>query len=115
MPSAKDFEEQLSHLTNDQYNALVQERIARLTPEQQVIARAREEQRHDRLKLAEKAFGPDGTEEDHERLQNAMRQGTDACEHGRSYCKYCAICAEMDHTMFPELFNEFGEHYQDDE
>ena len=30
------------------------------------------------------------------------------CEHGRSYCKHCVACGEIDYLMFPELFNKDG-------
>lgn len=115
MPSPNEFEEQLSHLTNDQYDALILERISRLNPEQQVIAIARQNKRADILKLTLKAFGPDGTEEDNEHLANVLRDGTDTCEHGRSICKHCIACGKIDHIMWPELFDEDGFRYQDDE
>lgn len=115
MPNPTEFEEQLSHLTNEQYDALVKERIARLNPEQQVIANAREVKRQERFKLINKAFGPGGTEEDHEHLYNVLRDGTDACEHGRSICKHCIACGEMDHIMWPELYDDDGFRFQDDE
>ena len=110
-----EYEERLSHLTNDQYDALIQKRIARLNPEQQKIAQAREVQRLERQILINKLRNPSATEDDHEAVFNAFRDATsDNCEHGRSYCKHCMACAEIDHLMFPELFDEDGERIQDD-
>lgn len=103
-----EFENYLAGLTNPQYDALIQERIARLTPEQQVIAQAREVQRKYRHDLTVKAYSPEGTPEDQEAIYNALREGTDSCEHGRSIWKTCIACGEMDHLMFPELFDENG-------
>lgn len=110
-----EFEEQLSHLTNQQYDALVRERISRLNPEQQVIANAREAKRQERAQLIEKAFSSQD-EEAQERLYNALRDTDDFnCEHGRSYCKHCIACGEMDHLMFPELFNKNGFRISEDD
>src|SRR5271154_2586677 len=94
-----EFEESLSHLTNEQYDALIQERIARLNPEQQVIAQSREVKKKERLDLINKAMNSKD-EEAQERLYNALRDNDDLnCEHGRSYCKHCIACGEMDHLM----------------
>ena len=110
-----EFEDYLVGLTNTQYDALIQERIARLAPEQQIIAQDREVQRKYRFKLMEKLASPDATEEDHESVYNALREGTDNCEHGRSICKHCLACGEMDHLMFPELFNPDGLRFGEDD
>lgn len=106
-----EYEEYLSHLTNEQYDALIQERIARLNPEQQKIAQTREVQRKERFKLIEKLGSSDTNEDAHELIFNALRDMdgySDNCEHGRSYCKHCIACGEIDHIMFPEIFHEDG-------
>jgi len=113
-----EYEEYLSHLTNDQYDALIQERIARLNPEQQKLAQSREVQRKDRFKLIEKLAAPDANEDTHEMVFNALRDMDDRnfeCEHGRSYCKNCIACGEIDHIMFPELFNKEGFRIEEEE
>lgn len=110
-----EYEEYLSHLTNEQYDALIQQRIARLNVEQQAIVQEREVQRKYRHALMMKASSPDATEEDQEAVYNALRDGTNSCEHGRPNCKPCMACGEIDHLMFPELFDEYGERIQDDE
>lgn len=109
-----EYEEYLSHLTNDQYDALIQERIARLNPEQQKLAQAREVKRKDRFKLIEKLAAPEANEDTHEMVFNALRDMDDfECEHGRSYCKHCIACGEIDGIMFPELFDKDGFRIED--
>ena len=106
---SKDFENYLVNLPRDEYNNLIDQRIARLNTKQQAIVRAREVKKDRNIELVEKLTSPGATEEDHQKLQDALRDGTFNCEHGRSYCKHCIECAEIDHTMFPELFDEDGE------
>jgi hypothetical protein len=117
--NGKEYEEHLSHLTNDQYDALIQERIERLSlcsGNQKAIAQAREVARLERQKLIDKLKSPEATEDDNEAVYNALRDGTtDNCEHGRSYCKHCIVCAEIDHLMFPELYDEDGERIEGDD
>lgn len=109
----KEFETYLEGLTNDQYDALIQERIQRLNPEQQVIAQTRETQRKYRFTLIQKLADPNASEDTHEMVFNALRDmDGDECEHGRSYAKHCFPCGEMDHLMFPELFDEDGFHIE---
>lgn|SRR5574337_1124644 len=109
MMEPKEFESYLATLDEEQYSALVQERIQRLNPEQQVVAQIRERSRKDRQKLIDKLSDPDASEDVHEYVFDALRDmDGDECEHGRSYCKHCSACGEMDHTMFPELFDENG-------
>lgn len=104
------FEDYLANLNNEQYDVIMQERIARLNPEQQAIMQAREVQRKYRFQLIDKLTDPNSTEETHESVFNAIRDmDGDACEHGRSYCKNCIACSEIDHKMFPEIFDEDGE------
>lgn len=111
MMEPKEFESYLATLDEEQYTALVQERIARLTPDEQIIAQAREAQRKVRQKLIDKLADPNATEDTHEMVFDALRDmDGDACEHDRSYCKHCLACGKMDHTMFPELFDEDGFH-----
>jgi len=102
-----EFEEYLSHLTNEQYKAFIQERISRLNPEQQIITQAREVKKKERLTLINSLMNSKD-ENAQERLYNALRDDTDNCEHGRSYCKHCVLCGEIDYIMFPELFDENG-------
>jgi hypothetical protein len=109
------YEEYLSQLTDEQYGALIQERAARLNKEQQAIIQYREVQRKYRYQLILKACGEDATEDDHEAIYDALKDESDNCEHGRSYCKHCTACAEIDHLMFPELFDEDGERLEDPE
>jgi hypothetical protein len=113
--SPSEFEDEISHLTDEQYDAFIQERIARLSPEQQIIAQAREVKRQERFLLIQK-LTESKDEEAHERFLDALRDtGNLNCEHGRSYCKHCIACGEMDHRMFPELFNEDGFRIDEDE
>ena len=110
----KEFENYLIGLSDDEYDKLMQERIARLNDEQKTIALAREGQRKERAKLIAKLSDPDP--DVHEMVFNALRDmDGDECEHGRHYVKHCLACGEMDHLMFPELFDEDGFDIQDDE
>jgi hypothetical protein len=109
-----EYEEFLAHLTSEQYDALVQERIARLDPEDQKIIQAREVKRKERFRLLDKLSHPDANEDTHEMVFNALRDmDDDRCEHDRSYCKNCMDCGEIDHKMFPELFDEYGERIEE--
>lgn len=112
--NSKDFETYLSNLPEDQYDALVMERIGRLNDEQKVIALAREKQKKYRAKLIAKLADPDP--DVHEMVFNAIRdmEGYE-CEHGRSYVKHCLACGAIDHAMFPELFDEDGFHLEERE
>lgn len=109
----QEFEKYIESLNNDQYDALIQERIQRLGPDEQLIAQARESQRKVRFKLIDKLADPNADEDTHEMVFNALRDmDGDACEHGRSYAKHCIACGKMDHLMFPELFDEDGFHLE---
>jgi hypothetical protein len=112
-----EFEQFLSLLSEDGYDDLIQNRITLLNPEQQKIAQARELQRKERHKLISKLSSPDATEDDHHMVFNALRDVSysDDCEHGRSYCKHCIACGEIDHIMFPELFNKEGFRIEEEE
>src|SRR5579864_9730450 len=101
MMEPKEFESYIATLDEEQYSALVAERIARLGPDEQVIALAREAQRKVRQKLIDKLADPNATEDTHEMVFDALRDmDGDGCEHGRSYAKHCLACGKMDHTMF---------------
>jgi hypothetical protein len=114
MPSAKEFEKYLESLSEEDYDKLIQERMKRLNPEQGAIMVARELQRKARFKLIEKLKDPDP--DVHEMVFNALRDMDDhQCEHGRHWVKHCSACGEIDHVMFPELFNEDGFRIEDDE
>lgn len=114
--SPQEFEKYLENLTNDQYDALLQERIQRLGPDEQLLAQAREADRKTRFKLIEKLADPNADEDVHHMVFNALRDmDGDECEHGRSYAKHCLACGKIDHTMFPELFDEDGFHLSEQE
>lgn len=105
----KDFSSYLENLNNEQYDALIQERIQRLNAEQQTLMQAREVQRKERFKLISKLSDPNADEDVHHMVFNSLRDiDGDECEHGRSYVKHCLACGEIDHAMFPELFDEDG-------
>lgn len=105
--STKDFDKYLESLDDTAYDALIQKRIERLNDEQKVIAQAREVQRHERFKLIAKLKEAD--EDTNHMVFNALRDmDADECEHGRHYVKHCLACGEIDHLMFPELFDEDG-------
>ena len=103
-----NFEKYLCTLPKDKYHELIMERIERLNTEQHVIAMAREDERLTRSKLLDKldSNDPDVNQMVFDSLRDMVK---DECEHGRSYVKRCIACAEIDHTMFPELFDEDGE------
>jgi hypothetical protein len=106
--TSSEFEEWLSSLDDHQYDDLMQERIARLNPEQQAIMQAREVKRMERFRLIREVH-ESKDEEAHERLVDALRDNDGSnCEHGRSYVKHCIACGEIDHLMFPELFDKDG-------
>lgn len=101
------FRTYLESLNEDEYDALIQERIKRLNHEQQAIAQEREVQRHKRFELYKKLNDPDPDVRQH--LFDILRDmDSHECEHGRHYVKHCLSCGEMDHLMFPELFDEDG-------
>jgi len=102
-----EFTKYLESLDDEQYDALIQERIKRLNPDQQVIAQAREVDRKARFKLYEKLNDPDP--DVHQHVFDSLRDMESwECEHGRHYVKHCSACGEMDHLMFPELYDEDG-------
>jgi hypothetical protein len=114
--NVKEFEDYLAGLDDEGYDNLIKERIARLNDEQKLVALAREVQRKQRAKLIAKLSDPNADEDVHHMVFNALRDmDGDECEHGRHYVKHCIACGEMDHAMFPELFDEDGFHIQDDE
>jgi len=107
--NSREFESYLAHLPDEEYDRLVAERISRLNDEQKAIANVRESQRKDRAKLIAKLVDPNP--EVHEMVFDALRDmDGDECEHGRHYVKHCIACGEIDHKMFPELFDEDGFH-----
>jgi hypothetical protein len=114
--NVKEFEDYLAGLDDEGYDNLIKERIVRLNDEQKLVAEAREVQRKQRAKLIAKLSDPNADEDVHHMVFNALRDmDGDECEHGRHYVKHCIACGEMDHAMFPELFDEDGFHIQDDE
>ena len=114
--NTKEFESHLENLNNDQYDALIQERIQRLNAEQQLLVQAREVQRKVRFQLIAKLPAANADEDVHQLVFDYLR-GMDEveCEHGRSYVKHCIACSEIDHIMFPELWDEDGILIEEDE
>lgn len=105
--TSKEFENYLAGLPDEEYDRLVAERISRLNDKQKVVALSREVQRKYRSKLIAKLAEPN--EDVHEMVFDALRDmDGDECEHGRSYVKNCIACGEIDHAMFPELFDVDG-------
>lgn len=103
-----EFQDYLLSLSEEQYDTLIKERIARLKPVQQTVALAREEQKKVRLKLIGKLSDPDP--DVHQMVFDTLRDmDRSECEHGRHCCKYCSECVEIDHVMFPELWDENGD------
>ena len=101
-----------SGLGEEDYDRLVAERIDRLNDEQKVIAKVRESQRKERARLIGLLI--DADPDVHEMVFDSLRDmDGDECEHGRSYVKHCIACGEMDHRMFPELFDEDGFHREE--
>lgn len=113
MPTVKQFEDYLISLSDDDHDKLVQERIQRLNADQQVIAQARELERKELRKITHMMEDPDPDVQEFA-FNSILHMTKDACEHVRSYAKHCSECGKMDHIMFPELFNEFGESIEDE-
>jgi hypothetical protein len=107
----KEFEDYLLHLSGESYTALIAERIGRLTGAQKNIALDRESKREVRFQLINKLADPNLFEEV---LEELRKLDGDACEHGRSYVKHCYACGEIDHLMFPELFDKNGDSIEDE-
>ena len=109
MTSEDEFESYLSSLTNEQYDFLMEERIARLSPELQTIPLVREAKRKERFQLlTDFGDGKISSNDLKEKLASLGEDYASQCEHGRSYCKHCVSCAEIDFLMFPEIFNKDG-------
>ena len=100
------FEAGILSLPEEKYAVLIQERIARLSLDQQVIAQAREDQRLERMKLIDSL--DDTNQNADELIFNILRDmdPSNACEHGCNYDKHCLECEEIDRIMFPEMFEE---------
>lgn len=93
----------------DEYDlgGITPERLARLNPEQRSIVLQREAERQERMKMfdALDTKDPDNAQQ----LQDYLRDiDKDYCEHGRSIWKHCGACGEIDHVLFPELYDEDG-------
>lgn len=111
----KVFEDYLANLSEEEYDSFIKERISHLNDEQQAIMHVRESKRKDRAKLIAK-LATSSSVEVHEAIFNALREiDGDECEHGRHYVKHCLACGAIDHAMFPELFDEDGFRYEDDQ
>lgn len=110
--TSKEFENYLAGLGEEDYDRLVAERIERLNDEQKIIAKARESQRKERARLIGLLI--DADPDVHEMVFDSLRDmDGDECEHGRSYVKHCIACGEIDHLLFPELFDEDGFHREE--
>lgn len=110
--TSKEFENYLAGLSEDDYDRLVAERIERLNDEQKTIAKVRESQRKERARLI--GLLADADPDVHEMVFDTLRDmDGDECEHGRHYVKHCIACGQMDHLMFPELFDEDGFHREE--
>jgi hypothetical protein len=110
--TSREFEKYLASLTDEEYDRLVTERISRLNDEEQLIAKIRESQKKKRAKLI--SLLTDADPDVHEMVFDSLRDmDGDECEHGRSYVKNCIACGKIDHTMFPELFDEDGFHIEE--
>lgn len=104
---ASEFEKYLEGLNDEQYDALIVERMANLNEEQRAIVVAREERRKARRGLYHKLNDPDP--EVRKEVFEILTEGEgDHCEHDRSWVKHCLACGAIDHAMFPELFDEDG-------
>ena len=93
----------------DEYDlgGITAERLARLNDSQRDIVLKREEKKTIRLGLIArlKENDPDV----HEMVFNALQNlDDDMCEHGRSIWSSCVACGEIDHLLFPELYDEDG-------
>lgn len=93
----------------DEYDlgGITPERLARLNDSQRAIVLRREEKKAVRLHLIArlKENDPDV----HEHVFNALQNlDSDMCEHDRSIWSSCLACGEIDHLLFPELYDEFG-------
>lgn len=111
----KEFEDYLVSLSEEDYDKLMQERIARLSPENQTIMQAREIKRKKTAWLIDQARkDPANDELQHKVFDQILDMQEDYCEHERSTWSNCIACGELDHAMFPELFNESGEHLGED-
>lgn len=105
----KEFEDYMIELSEDQYDSLIQERIARLNPTQKAVALKREEERKMRAKLRTKAAECE-TEDERQHIYDVMLDiDAQECAHGRHWCKPCSACIEIDHLMFPEFHDEDGD------
>ncbi len=106
--SPDEFEDYLVTLSDEEYTILMNARIAKLNPEQQLIAQAREVIRKERFRLISSMKDGTSWEDVRESFATLGEGYTGECEHGRSYCKHCVACGEIDYLMFPEIFNENG-------
>jgi hypothetical protein len=108
----EEFEDYLFNLTPEQYDALMEERIAKLNPEQQVICKAREVWRKESYKLIDSLDVNDPTSVANEKTLQAigMMSGGNSlhCEHGRPYAKPCIACGKIYGALFPEVYDEDG-------
>lgn len=109
----KEFEDYMVDLSEDQYDALIQDRIARLNPAQKEIAIKREAIRKERAKLLNKASACQNEDERQHIFDCALDLDSGMeCEHGRHIVKFCNECIELENTMFPEFVDEDGNYIE---
>ncbi len=112
----KEFEDYLVGLPDDDYDKLIQERIARLSPKDQAILQAREVIRKKTAQIIDQARkNPNDHELQQKAFDHILDMQEDYCEHGRSTWSNCISCNELDHAMFPELFDEYGQRISEDD
>ncbi len=112
----KEFEDYLVSLSEEDYDKLIQERIAKLSPKDQLILQAREVKRKKTAQLIDQARkDPTNSELQHRVFDHILDMQEDYCEHDRSTWSTCIACGELDHAMFPELFDEYGERLGEDD
>ncbi len=109
----QEFEDYLISLSEDDYEALVAERTARLNPEQQkvvLVRQARQKEIFKTLRMLEEL----PPEKQYEELYLSLLDSVEhECEHGRSFCKSCGECEYIDYIMFPEMFDKDGNRIED--
>lgn len=110
----KEFEDYLVRLSEEDYNKLIQERIGKLDPKDQIILQAREVKRKKTKQLIDQAMkDPTNSDLQHKVFDHFLEMREDYCEHGRSVYSHCIACGELDHAIFPELYDEYGDPLED--
>lgn len=90
---------------------LTPEQIARLSPEELVVAEKWEREKEERGRLIE-LFSEAEKAGDQQKASEFLRQAldtSDMCEHDRSIWSPCSACHNIEMKLHPELFDEEGE------